>query len=260
MKVDYLIEFLPPELRRKSVLRASRRRNSLLVSLMILLAVGVAAHSWNLYRKADIDRQVSMQVCTNSAKVDDFVIKLAGEQQAITRFMGVYDQISNPLDTSDLIASLTHLMPEKMSLAMIKFESEGGIAAASNPGDSGSAAGSKPPPVKPARPAPVQNPKGDKNAKPAAPEIPKRWLNATIRGYAASNADLYDFVQLLSRTKPLEEVTVTQNKPTEVPGSNLQEFTISCRIPLNARYQLSSRTTAGPAVPAVPELIPGSHP
>lgn len=243
MKSEYLIEFLPPELRRQTFVRASRRRSALLAGLLIALAVGVAAHSWNIYRKANIDRQISMQVCTNSTKVDDVVNKLAADQQALSRFLGVYDQLAIPLDTSDIIATITHLMPDKMSLAMIKLEVVGGIESSTTPGGAaqGTQAGGA---SKPNRPAPVTNPKtkdqAAKTGTPAGPaQRPARWINATIRGYAAGNADLYNFERRLSRTTPLVEVTVTDNKPTEVPGSNLQEFTITCRIPLNARYEHS---------------------
>lgn len=236
MKTEYLIEFLPPELRRQSIVRASRRRNALLVALMTFLAVGVGAHSWNMYRNAEVDRTLSVEVCKNSAKVDDFVIKLASDQQVITRFLGVYDQIASPLETSDLIATITHLMPERMSLAMIKLESEGGIRALApvRGSEAGAAAGGASKPKK----------AGGKDAKPVAPEVPKRWMTATIRGYAQTNHELYAFERLLNRTAPLQSVTVTDSKTTAIPGGQLQEFTITCRIPLNARYEASLPTPA----------------
>lgn len=248
MKIDFLVDFLPPDLRRRTVLRVSRRRSALLLLLMSAMVVGVAAHSWNMYRQADVDREVSMQVATNSTKVDDVVDKLAKDQQTITRFLGVYDQIALPLDTSDLVATLTHLMPEKMSLAMIRLEVQSDKPVTTDTPEK--IHGAKAPPKVQGKPA-----KGAKPAKEAAapPPRPKRWLYATIRGFAASNTDLYDFERRLNHTKPLEGVTVTENKPTEVPGSQLQEFTITCRIPLDARYEVD------PTVPVanVPPIADG---
>lgn len=261
MKPEFLVEFLPPELRRQTFIRAARRRSTLLIALMLFLAIGVSAHSWNLYRKADIDCDLSMKLCQNSAKVDGLVDQLAADQQNLTRFMGVYDRIATPLDTSDLVATLTHIMPERMSLAMVKFELEGGPAAeppagaspvSGDQGKQGQGGGSKP--AKPAKPAPVENPKNaskdgkdaKKDAAGAPAPAPKRWMNVTLRGFAASNADLYDFERRLSRTKPLEEVRVYDNQPTDVPGSKLQEWTITCRIPLNARYEQATAATPSP--------------
>ncbi len=229
MKIDFLIDFLPPDLRRRSVLRVSRRRSGLLLALMAVMVVGVAAHSWNAYRTAEADRSASQDFATSSTKVDDVIDKLAADQQAITRFLSVYDQIALPLDTSDLVATLTHILPEKMSLAMIRLEVQSESPSAK---DKESAKSAPKPAAKGAKTA--------KGAKPveAAPPRPRKWIYATIRGYAASNNDLIDFERKLSRTSPLEGVTVTENKPTEVPpGLQLQEFAITCRIPLDARYE-----------------------
>lgn len=238
MKIEYLIDFLPSDMRRRTVLRVSRRRSALLLSLMIALVTGVAAHSWNRYRQADIDRTISMQVCTNSIKVDDVVDALAREQQAITSFLGVYDHIALPLNCSDLVATVTHLMPEKMSLAMLRLEVQ---QEKSNPAESKDTAKSgKGPKAKPA-----------KDAKPEKVTAPKRWIIGTIRGYAASNEEVFDFERRLNRTKPLTAVTVSANEPTEVPGGRVQTFAINFRIPLDARYQLS--------VPAPIAAVPTGH-
>ncbi|MFO0784442.1 MAG: PilN domain-containing protein [Phycisphaerales bacterium] len=255
MKVDFLVDFLPPELRRRTFIRATKRRSMLLLVLLGMSATGVAAHSWNVYRLAEADRNVSLKVCTNSAKVDDIVDKLAADQQQITRFMGVYDQIALPLDASDLVATLTHLMPRNTSLAMVRLEvkNEQPAKDAKDGGHAASAA---------AKPAKVV--KGGKGGKPApqqaAPAKPTRWLEATIRGFAASNNDLYEFERTLSRTAPLEGVTVTENKPIEVPGSRLQEFTITCRIPLHVRYEqiASAATTAAPESAEAPAAKPAA--
>lgn len=263
MKVDYLIEFLPQELRRQSVIAATRRRSALLVGLLTMLSIGVAAHSWNLYRRADIERQITLQICTNAIKVDDVIDRLAADQQQITRFLGVYDRVALPLETSDLIATLTHLMPERMSLAMVKLEVESlktttgdaqsDGATTTKPAGSASKKGT---PKAPAGKA-ASGDSGQKGArgksgkgageKRPSPPPPTRWLIATIRGFTAGNADLYEFERRLNRTAPLEEVTVIGNKPTEVPGTKLQEFTITCRIPMNHRYERTLSIGTEPA-------------
>lgn len=232
MKVEYLIDFLPPDLRRRAVLRISRRRSLLLLALMFALVVGVAAHSWNTYRVADVDRTISMQVATNSTKVDDVVDQLAADQQAITRFMGVYDQLALPMDVSDVIATVTHLMPERMSLKLLKFT----VRTEPTAKEAAEAArGAKAPPKSHSGSAAAQGAKPD--AARSTPPVRTAYL--TIHGFAASTSDVIEFERRLNRTAPLEGVTITASKQIEVPGSMLQEFTITCRISLNARYEVT---------------------
>lgn len=212
---EYLVDFLPADMRLRGVMTASRRRSSLLVALLVAMTVGVAAHSWNRYRAADAERGVAMQLTTASGKFDDVVDRLAAEQQALSRYVAAYDRLALPVSPRDLFATLTHLMPERMSMASVRIEA----AEDRQPADAAKQA---------AAPGP----------KPAQRRDPDRWLEVTVRGYAAGNADLYEFERRLAHAAPFERVTVTDNKAVEVPGARIQEFSISCRVPLTGvRYE-----------------------
>ena len=223
---EYLVEFLPADMRLRGVMMASRRRSTLLVALLAAMTVGVAAHSWNRYRSADVERGVAMQLTTSSGKFDDVVDRLAAEQHTLSRYIAAYERLALPVSPRDLFATLTHLMPERMSLASVRIEGAEDKQAAD-------------PAKQAAAPA----------AKPGARREPDRWLEVTIRGYAGGNADLYEFERRLAHAAPFERVTVTDNKAVDVPGSRVQEFSISCRVPLTGvRYE--GGRDARPAVAA----------
>jgi hypothetical protein len=217
---EFVVDFLPRDLHRKGAMAASRRRSALLLALLGCTVVGVAAHSWNRFREADSRRAVSLSLTTNGAGIEDVVNRLAGEQRELRRYLGVYDRLSLPVEQSDLLATITHLLPERTSLSMVRLEvREDQPARAEEPADKAPA---------PKRPA--------KGTAKAAPARPARWMEVTIRGFAAGNGELYELERKLANTQPFESVTVGENRPTDVPGSKIQEFAITCRVPLDVRY------------------------
>jgi hypothetical protein len=213
---EFVVDFLPSEFRRRGVMAASRRRSVLLLGLLGAMVVGVAAHSWNRFREAESRRSVSLALTTNAAKVDDVVDRLAEQQRELHRYLSVYERLALPVEQSDLVATITHLMPERTSLSMLRLEVKDD--AATKAADAAK--------DKAATPADA--------AKPAA--APARWMEVTIRGYASGNADLYELERKLANTKPFDGVTVSENKPIDVPGSHVQEFKITCRVPLDVKY------------------------
>ena len=225
---EFVVDFLPREALRRGTFTASRRRSALLLGLLGCMVVGVAAHSWNRFREAESRRSVSLALTTNATKVDDMVDRLADEQRELHRLLAVYDRIALPVEQSDLLATVTHLMPERTSLSMVRLEVKEPPKAADAPKGT----------VQPAAPDAVP-------AKRAAG--PDRWIEVTVRGYAAGNADLYEFERKLANTRPFEGVTVSENKPIDVPGARVQEFAVNCRVPLDVRYV---RTGAAKAVAA----------
>lgn len=222
---EFVVDFLPRDLQRKGAMAASRRRSALLLALLGCTVVGVAAHSWNRFREADSRRAVSLSLTTNGAGIEDVVNRLAGEQRELRRYLGVYDRLSLPVEQSDLLATITHLLPERTSLSMVRLEvREDQPTKVDDAADGGASAKA---------PAPKRAAKG---AAKAAPAKPARWMEVTIRGYAAGNGELYELERKLANTQPFESVTVGENRPTDVPGSKIQEFAITCRVPLDVRY------------------------
>lgn len=225
---ECVVDFLPAQLRRRGATMTSRRRNALLVGLLSVTLVGVAAHSWNQFRAADARRAVSMAVATSSGKVDELIERLAVEQRELARRMSITDRLALPVELSDLAATVSHLMPAGTSLSMLRIE-RSETRTAARPADAAARTG----------PAAA-------GAKPAA-KRPERWLDVTIRGFARGNADLYEFERLLSGTAPFGQVTVSENAPIDVPGAHVQQFAITCRVPLDGRRCTTTEATGAVA-------------
>jgi hypothetical protein len=208
---EFVVDFLPTDLRRRGAALGARRRSMLLVSLLGLCVVGVCAHSWNSIRAAEQRRGVSLALAANSGKVDDLIERLAAEQRDLSTRIALSDRLALPAQASDLAATVTHLLPAQASLSLLRME------------------------VQESRPAPA----APTAASPAAtpPARPERWIAVTIRGSARSNAELYDFERRLAATAPFESVTVSENQPVDLPGMRVQQFTLTCRVPMDLRIE-----------------------
>lgn len=190
---EFVVDFLPTDLRRRGAALGARRRSMLLVSLLGLCVVGVCAHSWNSIRAAEQRRGVSLALAANSGKVDDLIERLAAEQRDLSTRIALSDRLALPAQASDLAATVTHLLPAQASLSLLRME--------------------------------VQESR------------PDRWIAVTIRGSARSNAELYDFERRLAATAPFESVTVSENQPVDLPGMRVQQFTLTCRVPMDLRIE-----------------------
>ena len=219
VSAEFIVDFLPRDVRRRGVLATSRRRSMLLLGLLGAMVVGVACHSWNRFHEAEARRGVSLALTTNATKVDDVIDRLAGEQRELHRYLSVYDRLALPVEQSDIVATITNLMPDRTSLSMLRMEVKESTAGKGPEG----AAGAKP----------VAAPSGASNVRTPAPS---RWMEITIRGYAQDNADLYEFERKLANTKPFAAVTVSENKPTDIARGRIQEFAVNCRIDLDVQY------------------------
>ena len=219
VSAEFIVDFLPRDVRRRGVLATSRRRSMLLLGLLGSVVVGVACHSWNRFHEAEARRGVSLALTTNATKVDDVIDRLAGEQRELHRYLSVYDRLALPVEQSDIIATITNLMPDRTSLSMLRMEVKESDA---GKGPDGAAKAKS-----------VAAPSGAGNVRTPAPS---RWMEITIRGYAQDNADLYEFERKLANTKPFAAVTVSENKPTDIARGRIQEFAVNCRIDLDVQY------------------------
>ena len=59
-----------------------------------------------------------------------------------------------------------------------------------------------------------------------------RAFAVTIRGFARGNADLYELERRLTARGSFSAVTVSENAPTDTPGGRVQQFTVTCRMPV----------------------------
>lgn len=122
VSAEFIVDFLPRDVRRRGVLATSRRRSMLLLGLLGSVVVGVACHSWNRFHEAEAHRGVSLALTTNATKVDDVIDRLANEQRELHRYLSVYDRLALPVEQSDIVATITNLMPDRTSLSMLRME------------------------------------------------------------------------------------------------------------------------------------------
>jgi len=121
-----VLNFLPDVVSREVRAHGSRRRTSLLGLLLLALSLGVGAHSWNSFRRAEAARDVTTQLASNAdtPALTDVIDRLAFDQSELERALRVTDGLVPAIPTASVVATVTHMLPEQMTLHAIRIESE----------------------------------------------------------------------------------------------------------------------------------------
>lgn len=118
------IDFMPEEVRHEIRVRLSRRRSNLLLVLMAVSSLGVGFHSWNSARMADIARSVEAQLAASATNDPEMTGRLAAEQTELERALRVTDGLVPPIAASTVIATVSHMLPEKVTLTELRLDVE----------------------------------------------------------------------------------------------------------------------------------------
>jgi len=118
------VDFMPEEVRREIQVRLSRRRSNLLLVLLAMSSLGVGFHSWNSARSADIARSVEAQLAANAPGNEELIARLTSEQVELERALRVTDGLVPPIAASTVIATVSHLLPEKVTLTGLRLDAE----------------------------------------------------------------------------------------------------------------------------------------
>jgi Tfp pilus assembly protein PilN len=119
-----LVDFMPDDMRKVVRNCRARRRTSLLTALMVVLSLGVGVHSWNSAQRADAARAVGAQWVANMPGVDELVDRMTSEHSELERALLVTDGLVPPISASEVLATLTNMLPEHMSLTGLRLETE----------------------------------------------------------------------------------------------------------------------------------------
>ena len=119
-----LVDFMPEDMRKVVRNRRARRRTGLLTALMVVLSLGVGVHSWNSAQRADAARAVGAQWVANMPGVDELVDRMTSEHSELERALLVTDGLVPPISASEVLATLTNMLPEHMSLTGLRLETE----------------------------------------------------------------------------------------------------------------------------------------
>lgn len=119
-----MIDFLPPAVRREAVAHLSRRRTGLLAALMIAMSALAGVHSWNRARTAQEDLDLETRMFQKASNIDEMWNRLAAEHKALRRGLEVTDGLVPPVQAAQVIATVTRLLPEQVSITGLRLERE----------------------------------------------------------------------------------------------------------------------------------------
>lgn len=124
MSLPTMVDFMPEETRRVVRGARSRRRSGLLAGLMMVMALGASVHSWNTARRADAARAVGAQLVSNQVGVEEVLDRMTLERNELDRALRITDGFVPAVTPSAVMATVTHLMPERAVLTGVRIAAE----------------------------------------------------------------------------------------------------------------------------------------
>ncbi len=204
---DFFVDLLPADAMRLARQRTRFRTLLLTSALAGTTIIGLAAHSFVQQRNAAATHQVASDLTRNIQDLSDMISPLTREREHLFREMTAARNLSVPTQTSDVLATITHLLPEEVVLTALTLS----LDAQANPAYSVKA-GAKRPKVP--------------DAQSVSPVIP--MLVGEIRGTAPDNRVVDRVATLLSTTAPFENVNVEDTRGGSQTGD--RHFTITFTV------------------------------
>lgn len=118
---EFLINLMPIEARVQARKRSNRRLMNLMTTLAICSTTGLAAHSYVQWRGANAARDVALCLRENAQNIDDIAAALAAERNQLQAQLATHGGIEMPVEASDVVATITHLLPQSVRLEGLKI-------------------------------------------------------------------------------------------------------------------------------------------
>ena len=118
---EFHVDLLPPEALRHAGIRLRRRIVALAATAFAVTLGGLAAHSFNENRSAAIRVAVAQDLRESAQSIDDVHAMLMAEREHLKRLVACQQTVSLPAQASDVIATISHLLPEGVSLHAMKI-------------------------------------------------------------------------------------------------------------------------------------------
>lgn len=131
---EFHVNLLPPEALRHAGIRLRRRIVALAATAFAVTLAGLAAHSFNESRSAAIRVAVAQDLRESAQSIDDVHAMLMAEREHLKRVVACQQTVALPAQASDVIATISHLLPEGVSLHAMKISISEAKARRSRPG------------------------------------------------------------------------------------------------------------------------------
>ncbi len=196
---EFHVNLLPPEALRHAGIRLRRRIVALAATAFAVTLGGLAAHSFNESRSAAIRVSVAQDLRESAQSIDDVHAMLMAEREHLKRLVACQQTVSLPAQASDVIATISHLLPGGVSLDAMKIS----ISEAKAPASRGHAQ-----PVPTGQPKPVT-------------------LDVALAGHSMTLGAVSELEQRLGARAPF--VSVRRNEVKQA-GSGEQAFSLTVRV------------------------------
>lgn len=118
---EFHVNLLPPEALRHAGLRLRRRMVALAATAFAVSLAGVAAHSFNESRSAAIRVAVAQDLRESAQSIDDVHALLLSDREHLRRLVTCQESTALPAQPSDIIATISHLLPDGVTLQALKI-------------------------------------------------------------------------------------------------------------------------------------------
>ncbi|MSQ89959.1 MAG: hypothetical protein EXS01_00995 [Phycisphaerales bacterium] len=211
---EFYVDLLPDDARRILRERASFRLVKLSGILALTIVTGVAINSYVELRNARAEYEVFAQLRDRASKIDEMVAKSTQERTTLRGEIAVDAILRSPVSASEIIATISHLLPEGSWLESMKISLEETKLA-----------------------------KGAISARPA-------YL-ILMNGIAPTPESVQELASSLRKTPPFTAVTVLEQRAAaRTSGGSEQQFVMRARIDPTAAASAPAAATR-PWAPAV---------
>ena len=203
------IDLLPESMRARTRARIVASRNIAVGALSLVVLVVVTTHA-TLARDKAQTRLTSIQVHAQELTRVEFTI--ADLQENLADYRGavaLHQSIEHPLPLSQIASTVIGVLPESCSLERLIMEATR-----------------------------ERNLLGSRRRNTQADADQPRRLTVELAGFAATDADVAEFVAGLARVNAFHDVSLDFSRHRMIRGHGCREFRLSFRVDLERQYRV----------------------
>ncbi len=205
---DFFVDLLPDDARKIFRRRAHFRLMKLTAVLALTITTGVVFNSFVELRKARAVHEVIVALRDRSSKIDELVGRSVQERSVLRSEIAADAMLRSPVSTSEIIATISHLLPEGSWLESMRVALE-----------------------------------EQKLGK--TPALGRPIYVVLMSGIASNAQSVQDFASQLRKTAPFVAVTILEQRAApRSGGQSEQQFEMRARIDPNAAQSDLSKSNS----------------